>query len=107
MREIDVLRFAVSRVVGQNKVSPGATHCCFPTNRGDRKPSKAAPEEPTKPELVLLLNVFIIVLHIILVFYVLYCCYTVFMYGHTYYSNSTDQPCKVANPARGQLNREN
>ena len=28
------------------------------------------------------------------------------MYGHTY-SKSTDQPGKVANPARGQLNREN
>ena len=29
------------------------------------------------------------------------------MYGHTYYSKSMDQPGKVANPARGQLNREN
>ena len=28
------------------------------------------------------------------------------MYGHTH-SKSTDQPGKVANPARGQLNREN
>ena len=28
------------------------------------------------------------------------------MYGHTN-SRSVDQPCKVANPARGQLNREN
>ena len=28
------------------------------------------------------------------------------MYGHTY-SKSMDQPSKVANPARGQLNREN
>ena len=28
------------------------------------------------------------------------------MYGHTY-SRSIDQPGKVANPARGQLNREN
>ena len=28
------------------------------------------------------------------------------MYGHTY-SQSLDQPGKVANPARGQLNREN
>ena len=28
------------------------------------------------------------------------------MYGHTY-SKSMDQPAKVANPARGQLNREN
>ena len=28
------------------------------------------------------------------------------MYGHTY-SKSIDQPGKVANPARGQLNREN
>ena len=28
------------------------------------------------------------------------------MYGHTY-SKSTDQPGKVANPARGKLNREN
>ena len=27
------------------------------------------------------------------------------MYGHTY-SKSKDQPGKVANPARGQLNRE-
>ena len=28
------------------------------------------------------------------------------MYGHTY-SKSMDQPGKVANPARGQLNKEN
>ena len=28
------------------------------------------------------------------------------MYGHTY-SKSMDQPGEVANPARGQLNREN
>ena len=28
------------------------------------------------------------------------------MYGYTY-SKSMDQPGKVANPARGQLNREN
>ena len=28
------------------------------------------------------------------------------MYGHTY-SKSMDQPGKIANPARGQLNREN
>ena len=28
------------------------------------------------------------------------------MYGHTY-SKSMEQPGKVANPARGQLNREN
>ena len=28
------------------------------------------------------------------------------MYGHTY-SKSKDEPCKVVNPARGQLNREN
>ena len=28
------------------------------------------------------------------------------MYGHTY-SKSMDQPGKVANPVRGQLNREN
>ena len=36
--------------------------------------------------------------------------YTIFrgcmMYGHTY-SESMDQPSKVANPARGRLNREN
>ena len=32
--------------------------------------------------------------------------YQVCMYGHTY-SKSMDQPGKVANPARGQLNREN
>ena len=31
---------------------------------------------------------------------------TVCMYGHTY-SKNMDQPGKVANPARGQLNREN
>ena len=31
---------------------------------------------------------------------------SVCMYGHTY-SKSIDQPGKVANPARGQLNREN
>ena len=30
---------------------------------------------------------------------------SVCMYGHTY-SKSMDQPGKVANPARGQLNRE-
>ena len=29
------------------------------------------------------------------------------MYRHTYYSKSMDQPGKVANPARGLLNREN
>ena len=29
-----------------------------------------------------------------------------YMYGHVY-SKSMDQPGKVANPARGQLNREN
>ena len=28
------------------------------------------------------------------------------MYGHTY-SKCMDQPCKVAHPARGQLNRKN
>ena len=28
------------------------------------------------------------------------------MYGHTY-SKNMDQPGKVANPARGRLNREN
>ena len=28
------------------------------------------------------------------------------MYGHTY-SKCMDQPCKVAHPARGQLNKEN
>ena len=32
--------------------------------------------------------------------------YVVCMHGHTY-SKSMDQPGKVANPARGQLNREN
>ena len=31
---------------------------------------------------------------------------TLYMCGHTY-RNSMDQPGKVANPARGQLNREN
>ena len=29
------------------------------------------------------------------------------MYGHKYSKKSTDQSGKVANPARGQLNREN
>ena len=29
------------------------------------------------------------------------------MYGHTLASNSMNQPGKVANPARGQLNKEN
>ena len=29
------------------------------------------------------------------------------MYGMVTYSKSMDQPGKVANPARGQLNREN
>ena len=33
-------------------------------------------------------------------------CYVVDMYGHTY-SKSMDQPGKVANPARVQLNRKN
>ena len=32
--------------------------------------------------------------------------HVVCMYGHTY-SKGMDQPGKVANPARGQLNREN
>ena len=32
---------------------------------------------------------------------------TVYLYGHHIYSQSMDQPRKVANPARGQLNREN
>ena len=31
----------------------------------------------------------------------------VFMYDHTFRKNSMDQPGKVADPARGQLNREN
>ena len=31
---------------------------------------------------------------------------SVYVYGHTY-SKSMDQPCKVASPARGQLNRKN
>ena len=29
------------------------------------------------------------------------------MYSHTYSKSNIDQPGKVANPARGQLNREN
>ena len=29
------------------------------------------------------------------------------MYGHIIYGKSKDQPCKVVNPACGQLNREN
>ena len=36
----------------------------------------------------------------------LVCIMYVCMYGHTY-SKSIDQPSKVSNPARGQLNREN
>ena len=36
----------------------------------------------------------------------MYVCMYVCMYGHTY-SRSMDQPGKVANPAGGQLNREN
>ena len=28
------------------------------------------------------------------------------MYGYTYYCTNMDQPGKVANPARGQVNRE-
>ena len=32
--------------------------------------------------------------------------YTICTYGHTY-SKSMDQPGKVANPARGQLGKEN
>ena len=34
-------------------------------------------------------------------------CMHVCMYGHTYSKSSMDQPGKVANPVRGQLNREN
>ena len=34
------------------------------------------------------------------------CMYQVCMYGH-HIRQSMDQPGKVANPARGQLNREN
>ena len=34
-------------------------------------------------------------------------CMYVCMYGHTYSKSSMDQPGKVGNPARGQLNREN
>ena len=30
-----------------------------------------------------------------------------YVYGHHIYQKSMDQPGKVANPARGQLNREN
>ena len=33
-------------------------------------------------------------------------CMVTYIYGHTY-SKSMDQTGKVANPARGQLNREN
>ena len=33
--------------------------------------------------------------------------YHVCMYGSHRYSKSVDQPGKVANPARGQLNKEN
>ena len=36
----------------------------------------------------------------------MYVCMYVRMYGH-HIQPSMDQPCKVANPARGQLNREN
>ena len=32
---------------------------------------------------------------------------SVCMYGHTYNTKSMDQPGKIGNPARGQLNREN
>ena len=38
--------------------------------------------------------------------YSVFICMYVYMYGHTY-SKSMDQPDKVANSARGQLNREN
>ena len=44
-------------------------------------------------------------LHVCVCVYLLKCIY-VCMYGHTY-SKSMDQPGKVANPALGQLNREN
>ena len=32
---------------------------------------------------------------------------SMYAYGHTYSKRSVDQPGKVANSARGQLNREN
>ena len=38
--------------------------------------------------------------------YVYVCMYDHYMYDHTH-SKSVDQPGKVANPARGQLNRKN
>ena len=41
-------------------------------------------------------------------FNISFVCMYVFMYGRSrIYSKSMDQPGKVANPARGQLNREN
>ena len=36
----------------------------------------------------------------------MYVCVYVYLYGHTHSKSSMDQPSKVANPARGQLNRE-
>ena len=36
----------------------------------------------------------------------MYVCIYVYVWSHTY-SKIIDQPGKVANPARGQLNREN
>ena len=45
---------------------------------------------------------FLLILILILICQLKYVC----MYGHTY-GKSMDQPDKVANPARGQLNREN
>ena len=36
-----------------------------------------------------------------------YVCMYVCMFGHTSHSKSKDQPGKVANPARGQLSKEN
>ena len=36
-----------------------------------------------------------------------FCSYILVMYGHHIYGKGKDQPGKVANPARGQLNREN
>ena len=46
---------------------------------------------------------FIVHMCVIVCVYLLYC---IQLYGHTY-SKSMDQPGKVANPARGQPNREN
>ena len=52
-----------------------------------------------------------IMLHSMYIYVLLYihstCMYVMYVWSHIVYSKSMDQPGKVVNPARGQLNREN